>query len=271
MNQTLWNGKKLGVLGGGNMAEALLRGVISAGMVEASSIVVYDVLPARREFFVSLGCVAAGSAAEAVSADVVLLAVKPQVAEEALRGIALRGDQLLVSIAAGIPARRLEGWLGAAARVVRVVPNTPLFVGMGASALACGSRAGAGDMALAMSLFENSGLAVEVSEDSLDAVTALSGSGPAYLFRFAEVLQKGAEGIGLDSELAARLTAATLRGAAEMLARLGNPGKLREQVTSPGGTTAAALKVFAARDFEGIVADALVAARDRGAELGRGE
>ncbi len=262
--------KQLGVIGGGNMAEALLRGVIAGGVVKAPAITVYDVLPARQEVFAKLGCVAAETARDAASADVVLLAVKPQTAEEALRGLAFRDDQLLVSIAAGIPCARLEGWAGGDVRVVRVMPNTPLLVGMGASALARGKRADANDMAKAMRLFAGSGLAVEVTEDRLDAVTALSGSGPAYLFRFAEALQKGGEALGLDEDLAAELTAATLRGAAELLVRLGNPGTLREQVTSPGGTTAAALNILNERGFERIVGDALAAARDRSIELGRG-
>lgn len=262
--------KQLGVIGGGNMAEAIVRGVIAAGALRPSSVVVYDILPARRAVFTALGCVAAEAAREAAACEVVLLAVKPQMAEAAVRGLAIREDQLLVSIAAGIPCSRLEGWLGAHARVVRVMPNTPLLVGMGASALARGTNATAEDMAAAMTLFASCGFATEVTEDKLDAVTALSGSGPAYLFRFAEALQKGAEDLGLEPSLAAELTAAMLRGSAEMLQRLGNPAKLREQVTSPGGTTAAALRVLNGRGFEKLVGDALAAARDRSIELGRG-
>ena len=269
--QALWSGKKLGVIGGGNMAEALVRGVVAAELVHAPAVVVYDVATERRDVFASFGCVAAETPHEVLCADVVLLATKPQKAEEALHGLELRDHQLLVSIAAGIPCSRLEGWLKGGGHVVRVMPNTPLLVGMGASALARGSRADEGDLALAMGLFDSCGVAIEVDEDKLDAVTALSGSGPAYLFRFAEALRAGAEELGLDGALAARLTAAMLRGSAEMLARFGNPGKLREQVTSPGGTTAAALAVLTERDFDHIVADALEAARDRSVELGRGE
>lgn len=270
MTESIWNGKLLGVIGGGNMAEALVRGVIGAGLVPAPSITVHDIVPARREVFRDLGCVAVENPHEATGADIVLLATKPQVVEEALSGVELRRDQALVSIAAGVPCARLEGLLGAGARVIRVMPNTPLLVGRGMSALAPGANATADDMALAMALFAGAGDAVEVTEDKLDAVTALSGSGPAYVFAFAEALVAGAETLGLDPELAMRLIVGTLRGSAEMLARFGNPAGLREQVTSPGGTTAAALRVFGERDFSGIVADALRAARDRGAELGRG-
>ncbi len=260
---------RLGVLGGGNMAEALVRGVIRAELLPPAHIAVHDILPARREVFAALGCAAAETPAEAAAAGVVLLATKPQNAEEALSGLAFGGDALLVSIAAGIPCKRLEGWVGGTPRVVRVMPNTPLLVGMGASALARGTHATAEDMARATALFAGSGVAVEVPEDALDAVTALSGSGPAYVFRFAEALQRAGEELGLDPGLAAKLTCATLRGSAEMLERFGDPAALGKNVTSPGGTTAAALAVLDAKGFDGIVSAALAAARDRGAELGR--
>ncbi len=261
--------KRLGVIGGGNMAEALARGVIRAALLPPEAIIVHDILPERRAVFAALGCAAAETAAETLAADLVLLATKPQKAEEALSGLAFGESRLLVSIAAGVPCARLEGWIGGKPRVVRVMPNTPLLVGMGASALARGRHATAEDLAAALALFASCGAAVEVPEDKLDAVTALSGSGPAYLFRFAEALRNGGEALGLSPELAAKLTAATLRGAAEMLERFGDPETLRKNVTSPGGTTAAALAVLDKGNFERLVAAALMAARDRGAELGR--
>ena len=265
-----WNDKRLGVIGGGNMAEALLRGVISSGLLPPASIAVFDPLPERRKVFAELGCLAAGSASEVLKCDVILLATKPQGVRDALAGVELTGRQLLVSILAGVPTAVLEGLLPHGSRVVRVMPNTPLLVGMGMSGLAGGANADANDMALALSLFAAGGDAAEVGEGDLDAVTALSGSGPAYVFRFAESLMEGGEKLGLEPELARRLAIGTLRGAAEMLARDGDAVELRRRVTSPGGTTAAALDVLERGDFAGLVARALRAACERSVELGRG-
>ncbi len=268
--ESCWNGKTLGVLGGGNMAEALLRGVIASGLLAAEQICVFDIVPARREVFAGLGCRVAASAAEAFGADVVLLATKPQNVRDALAGAAARPGQVVASILAGVPTRVLESILGAGARVVRVMPNTPLLVGKGMAGLSGGRDATAEDVALVRTLFSCSGDAVEVEESDLDAVTALSGSGPAYLFCFAEALIAAGEELGLEAALAKRLTLGMLAGSAEMLSRDGDAAALRKRVTSPGGTTAAALAVLEAGDFAGLVRSALRAARDRGAELGRG-
>ncbi len=266
----LWKNKTLGVIGGGNMAEALLRGVISSGLLAADRVCVFDIVPARREVFAGLGCRIAESAAGASGEDVVLLAVKPQNVRDALSGVAVRPGQVVASILAGVPTRVLESIPGAGSRVVRVMPNTPLLVGKGMAGLAGGGGATAEDVALIRTLFACSGDAVEVRESDLDAVTALSGSGPAYLFRFAEALIAAGEDLGLEPALAKRLTIGMLAGSAEMLSRDGDAAELRRRVTSPGGTTAAALAVLESGDFEGLVRSALRAAHDRSAELGKG-
>lgn len=268
--ESLWNGKSLGAIGGGNMAEALVRGVIRAGLLSPERICVFDISPERLSVFSGLGCRTAESAAGVLDAHVVLLATKPQNVREALEDVPLRDGQVLVSILAGVSTAAMESLLPAGARVVRTMPNTPLLVGKGMTALAGGKSATADDVATAVALFACSGDAVEVNEGDLDAVTALSGSGPAYLFRFAETLMVGAERIGLDPELAKRLAIGMLAGSAEMLARDGDAPALRHRVTSPGGTTAAALAVLEDGDFEGLVGRALRAACERSAELGKG-
>ena len=264
-----WSGRTLGVIGGGNMAEALIRGVLSSGLLPAASVTVFDILPARRKVFADLGCTAAESASTAAGADAVLIATKPQTMREALSGSAARDDQLFISIAAGIPSRVIEDMLGGGARVVRVMPNTPLLVGAGMAAVCGGAKARPDDVELAVALFSCCGRAVRVDESLMDAVTALSGSGPAYLFRFAETLMAGGEKLGLAPDLARELTIGMLEGSAKMLTQNSDAARLRENVTSPGGTTAAALNVFEERGFPGLVADAMKAARDRGVELGR--
>ncbi len=271
MNQNApWRGKTLAVIGGGNMAEALLRGVIASGLLPAADIIVYDILPARRGLFAALGCRTVESPEHASAADAILLATKPKDLGSALHAFTLRPGRVLLSILAGVPSARIESLLPPESRVVRVMPNTPLLVGKGMTCFAGGARATEADKAMTQSLFACRGDAVEVDETMLDAVTALSGSGPAYLFRFAETLMAAGEAIGLPPALAKRLAIGTLAGAAEMLARDGDAATLRRNVTSPGGTTAAALAVLDEGDFDGLVARALAAARDRGAELGRG-
>lgn len=267
----LWQGKSIGSIGGGNMAEALLRGVVSAGLTAPERICVFDIIPERRDVFKKMGCLPAGSPADALAADVVLLAVKPQNMREALRTVAPRAGQVFVSIAAGIRLAMLESWLAPGAKVVRVMPNTPLLAGKGMSALCPGARATPEDTRMVEALFRCGGDAVQVTEADMDAVTALSGSGPAYVFRFAEALFAAGEGLGLSPELSKRLAIGTVRGAAEMLERDGDAAELRRRVTSPGGTTAAALDAFEKGGLEELVKSALEAARTRSVELGRGE
>lgn len=267
----------LGILGGGNMAEALLRGILSSGLLAPNSIIVYDILPERLALFESLGCTPALTPSQAFTAPTVLIAVKPQNIHDALVATASTtatpsfssSGQLFISIAAGVTTHTLESLLSPEARVIRVMPNTPLLAGCGMTALCRGSRATAADMETAMNFFRCGGDAVEVTESEMDAVTALSGSGPAYIFRFAEALFSSGEAMGLSPELSRRLAIGTIRGAAAMLERNGDAAELRRKVTSPGGTTAAALAVFERGGFEKLVQTALSAACTRSAELGR--
>ncbi|MCS7049839.1 MAG: pyrroline-5-carboxylate reductase, partial [Verrucomicrobiae bacterium] len=208
--------------------------------------------------------------ADPTSADVVVLAVKPQQMSEALAAWRPKqtGKELVISIAAGIPTSRIERELGGRPRVVRVMPNTPALVGAGASALCRGAYATEDDLACAEFIMRAVGIVVRVDESLMDAVTALSGSGPAYVFHLAEALMAAGEAQGLDAATARELTVQTIWGAARLLRESGrNAAELREQVTSPGGTTAAALAVFRERGLMEIYREAVAAATRRGREL----
>ena len=266
-------GRRLGLVGAGKMAEALTRGVLAAGALPPESIVAADPDGARRELFESLGVRAVEENAEALAAsDIVVLAVKPQVMDAALAGIAghAKPEHVFVSIAAGVPTQRIEAGLSSrpeeGPRVVRVMPNTPMQVGKGAAALARGKHATPEDLAAAKALFETSGVAVEVDEKDIDAVTAVSGSGPAYAFFLAECMVEAGVAEGLAPELARDLAAATIEGAGAFLrSSPEDAAELRRRVTSPNGTTEAAFK----RIEEGRVRATLVGAVRRAAERSR--
>lgn len=266
--------KTVGFVGGGNMAEAIVRGLL-AGPIAADRVMVAEPLAGRRRLLARRYGVAvtADNAAVAAASDLVVLAVKPQVLDEVVAG--LRGSigrrSIVVSIAAGVKIARLEKRLGDSLRVVRVMPNTPCLVGLGASVLCGGRHARPGDVRLARELFESVGRAWTVdSEKHLDAVTGLSGSGPAYVYRFAEALIAGGVRNGLDERLATELAFQTIAGAAQMLLRTGQtPESLREAVSSPGGTTLAGLAQLDARGFVATVSDGVTAATRRSKELGR--
>jgi pyrroline-5-carboxylate reductase len=257
------------------MADALVRGLIAAG-TPAGRILVSEPDAARRR---TIGRrykvrVTADNAAAAAEAETLVLAVKPQVMDavcEAL-GEHVGARTVVVSIAAGVPTRRLEKRLGGKPRVVRVMPNTPSLVGKGASVLVGGRFASAGDVRKARKLLETVGLARVVDREALlDSVTGLSGSGPAYVYLFAEALIRGGVKNGLDEKLAAELVFQTIAGAAEMMATTGRtPAELRQAVSSPGGTTLAGLGRLAEGDFERTVAEAVRTATRRSRELGKG-
>jgi pyrroline-5-carboxylate reductase len=208
------------------------------------------------------------------SAAVVVLAVKPQTIEPVLAelGQCIRRHQLVVSIAAGVRLSRIESALGAGARVVRVMPNTPSLVSRGAAVLCPGASARKSDLAAARAIFAAVGIVHVVEDEALmDAVTALSGSGPAYVYRFAEALIEAGRRCGLPETLVTDLTYHTIAGGAEMLIRTGEtPGALREAVSSPGGTTLAGLAVLDRREFVDTVISAVQAAMLRSRELGNG-
>jgi pyrroline-5-carboxylate reductase len=259
----------LGMIGAGNMGWAILRGAVERGVLPAHEILVVEPDADRRRAAGGLGCAVSADPAAARGCRELMLAVKPQAfaAVAAALGV-LHRRMVVTSIMAGLHSRRIRAALGAQAAVVRVMPNTPCQIGLGMSAVALGAGARGGDDALARRLFGTIGEVREVAEDDMHAVTAVSGSGPAYVFLLAEAMERAAVDLGLDAATARQLVAQTIRGAGELAHRLERPpSELRVAVTSPGGTTAAALDVFAARGFESIVGEALRAARDRGQAL----
>ncbi|MHC4947069.1 MAG: pyrroline-5-carboxylate reductase [Planctomycetota bacterium] len=263
---------RLGIIGGGTMGGSVARGAIDGGVLTAEEIVVAEPDETRRRALGGLGCQVTSEATGALEGEQVLLAVKPQVFPEVARAVApLPHPSVVVSIMAGLDSAAIRAALGDRARVVRAMPNTPCRVGAGMTAIAIGAGAGPGDETLAVRLFESVGRTVTVAEDLMDAVTAVSGSGPAYVFLLAEAMERGAIETGLAPDVARVLVAQTIVGAGRLLDDGGaEPAALREAVTSPGGTTAAALDVLGTRGVEPAIVEAVVAARDRGAELGRG-
>ncbi|MBI3986323.1 MAG: pyrroline-5-carboxylate reductase [Lentisphaerae bacterium] len=264
--------KNVVFIGAGNMAEALVRGLLASRLCEPDSITVTDISEERlRRLRESFKVGTSRNNRDAVSgADLVLLAVKPQV----LPGVCaeLNGcvpaRALVVSIAAGIATPSLEQWLGPDARVVRVMPNMPALVREGASAFCLGRQAGPEDARLVKSIFKSVGFVVRLDESQMDAVTALSGSGPAYVFMLMEAMRAAARDMGVDETVAQSLVNATISGAVRLQETSGlPPEELRRRVTSPGGTTAAALSVLERGKVMDTWVAAILAARNRASEL----
>lgn len=257
-------------IGAGNMADALVKGLLHAGC-RRERLRASDVEAARRERMRAAHGISvfADNVEAAGDADVVVLAVKPQHFPDAVPPLAAVAEgRLFLSIAAGIPTRKIEAMLGGAARVVRAMPNTPALVGAGISAICGGTRASAEDLAMAEAILGAVGRVVRVEERLMDAVTAVSGSGPAYFFRVMEALESAAIAQELPSAVARELAVATAWGAGRLAAETGRtPGELRAQVTSKGGTTEAALRVLEARDIGGCFLEAVEAAVRRAREL----
>jgi pyrroline-5-carboxylate reductase len=265
---------QVGFLGAGRMATALARAWVRAGLVRADCCRASDPLPqARQAFTAETGCAAgADNRAVAAASDVLVLAVKPQSMAGLLAEIrpALRAP-LVVSIAAGIPLRQLSEGLGAGCRLVRVMPNTPCLVGASASGYAPGERATPEDIALVDRLLNAVGVAFRLPEHLLDAVTGLSGSGPAFVYLMIEALADGGVRAGLPRDVATALAAQTVLGAAKMVLETGaHPGVLKDMVASPGGTTIAGLHALERGGVRGALMDAVEAATRRSAELGKG-
>jgi len=262
----------IGFLGFGNMGVAIAEGIVRTGIVQPSRLYAYDPEPERAHDARRLGAnVPASGQALAAASDILVLAVKPQIMGEALRGIrdSIRPETLLVSIAAGLPIGWLRQQAGGGKRVVRVMPNTPSLAGAGASAIALGPDCTEADRAAAEAIFGAVGLTVFVAEDQLHGVTALSGSGPAYFFRLVEALEAAALAEGFDPELARKLAAQTLYGAGLLLHQTGDhASELRARVTSKGGTTEAALKAFTENGFDEAVLAGFRASAARSRELG---
>ncbi|MEM0915617.1 MAG: pyrroline-5-carboxylate reductase [Planctomycetota bacterium] len=273
----------LAFIGAGHMAEAIARAAIDHGVVPVDRLIAADPSAERRAVFAELGVATTDDNAVAVaSAEQVLIATKPQAVTAAdgafarQFGDAIRDGQVLITIMAGITTAKLADALGKPAQgpgappIVRVMPNTPMLVGRGMAGVALGPGAKPGDDGLAMRLFSaGDSLAIRVDEPHLDAITAVSGSGPAYLFYLAEAMTKAAHDLGL-AEHADTLVAQTLLGAAELLADSEHPpAELRRRVTSPGGTTEAAINHLDSKTSHGAIVDALKAAEARSKELGQ--
>jgi len=264
---------QIGIIGAGNMGAAIVRGTLQRGLFEPENVALCDVIAEKAHVLARELHVRALETAFEVTreASIVLIAVKPQVMGECLEDIkeAVERSKLIISIAAGITTGFIEQRLGKDVRVVRVMPNTPALVGAGATAICAGSNAVDNDLDEAEKIFAALGKVYRFDETLIDAVTAVSGSGPAYLFLFAESLQEAAIEVGLPESEAPGLVAQTLFGASKLLMESSDTAAtLREKVTSPGGTTEAALAIFADRGFEQSVLAAVKGALLRAKELG---
>ncbi|HWD93979.1 MAG TPA: pyrroline-5-carboxylate reductase [Verrucomicrobiae bacterium] len=265
----------IGFLGAGKMATALARGFIRAGLATPKQVIASDVNEsARMAFAKETGAKTTASNPEVAKfADVLILAVKPDQVAGVLSEIRdhFSEKHLLLSIAAGVTLARLEAGLGADARVIRVMPNTPALVGASATGFALGKSAASEDADIATKLFSSVGVAFQVKESLLDAVTGLSGSGPAYVYLFIESLSDGGVAAGLPREVATRLAAQTVLGAAKMVLETGqHPGALKDMVTSPGGTTIEGLHELEKGKLRGTVMSAVRAASEKSKKLGQG-
>jgi pyrroline-5-carboxylate reductase len=264
---------KIGVIGAGKIGAAMARGIIRAGLASKENVMASDVSDALRIAIAQdLGIKATPDNAELCSfADVVILAVKPQIVDPVAREIAKKvgKSKLLVSVAAGVPLRRIETQLEPGARVVRVMPNICCVVGAGAAGYAAGAHATDKDMEKVGAILNSFGIGMPVEEKFLDAVTGLSGSGPAYVFLFMEALADGGVQVGLSREVAVRLALQTVYGAARMaLEGKKHLAELKDEVASPGGTTIAGLYALEQKGFRGTLMDAVMKATRRSRELG---
>jgi pyrroline-5-carboxylate reductase len=263
---------KITFLGGGNMAGALIGGLLAKG-ADARSLSVIEVSPTARERLAARHAVHISTAPDAAlqGSEVLVLAVKPQNMRSALASVSgFSQEKLVVSIAAGIPLAALSRWLGGHRRIVRCMPNTPALIGAGITALFAPAEVDAQDRAKAETILGAAGEIVWVPEERLlDPVTAVSGSGPAYVFWFIEQLAASGHKLGLSKDTSLKLALHTVLGAAKLAASSSEPVEtLRQNVTSKGGTTEAALKVFDEEELAERFARALEAASRRGAELG---
>ena len=254
------------LIGGGNMGSALLEGMIGSGEFAATELGVVELVEARRaELTATFPGVLVS--ADAVPCRSAILAVKPPDAAVAAAVARDAGATRVLSIAAGVRIDTLQAAVGAAVAVVRAMPNTPALVGRGAAAIAGGHTAGAADIEWATRILGSVGTVEELPEPLLDAFTGVAGSGPAYLFLVAEALIDAAVAEGIERPVAERVVRQLLVGSALLLDRERDPVRLRAQVTSPGGTTAAGIAVFEERDLRGTVAAAVAAATARSREL----
>jgi pyrroline-5-carboxylate reductase len=263
----------IGFIGAGRMATALAQGLISSEFVSAEHVVATDVVPAALDVFAEQTAARVVESTSAVvnDCDVLFLAVKPQQMDQILSGLStlLEDRHLIISIAAGLQLSVYESALGTNRRIIRVMPNTPCLVGECAAGFSIGGSATAEDSKLVEAMLATVGVAVQVDEKLLDAVTGLSGSGPAYAYQIIEAMSDGAVRVGLPRDIATKLAAQTLLGAARMVLETGqHPGALKDAVTSPGGTTIAGIHALEAGGLRGTLMNAVQAATERSRELG---
>lgn len=265
----------IGFVGAGNMAQAIIGGLINTG-TPASQLCIYEPDEALAQQLVDrLGVISVQSSADlAGDCDVLVFAVKPQVmqvAMQAVSGVSTKPGAFFISVAAGIPIALMQGWLGEAHPLVRVMPNTPALVGAGISGLFASKQVSEQQREAAESVLRAVGSVIWVDQEALiDSVTGISGSGPAYFFYFIEALQQAALEQGLDADQAKILSLETAFGAAKLaLESHQDVASLRQRVTSPGGTTAAALDVFKQRELDRSIADAVTAAVERARDLAK--
>jgi pyrroline-5-carboxylate reductase len=268
-------GRRVGFVGAGNMGEALIKGLVGAGVVPAASITATDVrtdhlAALQKRYGIRVGT---DNAALARECDVIVLAVKPQIIDAVARELApaLARERLVISLAAGVSTNRLRAILGKDARLIRVMPNTPALVLEGATGIARAAGLEPGDLETAEAIFGAVGKVVVLEEDLLDAVTGLSGSGPAYVAMVVEALADGGVRMGLDRATAMTLATQTVLGSARLLRETGlHPGALKDMVSSPGGTTIAGVAALEAGGLRATLIAAVERATTRSRELGRG-
>ena len=270
--------KKIGFIGGGNMAEAMIKGLLSASFIEAKNVFVSEPSEAKRdtlhaEYKIK---VSADNRELVKKCDIIILAVKPQIVQKVLRDIAslVGRDKLVISIAAGVPIAIMDDVLRGGKNkkfsIVRTMPNTPALVQEGVTAIASGEHVRKIDVKIAHRIFEAVGRTVDVEEDQLDAVTGLSGSGPAYIFMLIEALSDAGVKMGLSREVANTLTIQTVLGSAKLARESGkHPGELKDMVTSPAGTTISGLHALEEGSFHTTLMNAVEDATLRSRELGQ--
>jgi len=267
--------KKIGFLGGGSMAEALITGLLGAGLVEPTSIYASDINTARQEYLKQkFGIQTTDNSAVVNTADIVILAVKPQAIAGLLEEIApkVHPELTVISIVAGIPTDFIESFFSGPVPVVRVMPNTPCLIGQGASAVCAGKFCPQPNVEKALAVFKAAGQAVVVSESMMDCVTGLSGSGPAYMYMIMEGFIDGAVRLGLSRDVARVLTAQTMLGSAKMVLDTGeHPAKLKDMVTTPGGTTIAGLYALEEGALRALLMKAVAEAASRSSQLNDGK
>jgi pyrroline-5-carboxylate reductase len=272
-------GRKVGFIGGGQMGEAIIRGIINAGLNTSEEIYVMDVLQTRLDYLKNKFRIdnivshrETGYDYIVDNCDIIILAVKPQVIKEVLEGLekaSWRQGQMVISIVGGFKISGIEKYIKRTP-IIRVIPNTPMLVNIGASGMALGKNASQDDGDLALSIFKSLGVAYLVSEHLIDPITSVSGCGPAYVYMMIEAMADGGVEMGLGREMAQTLAAQTVMGAAKMVLETGeHPGRLKDNVCSPGGATIAGVRALEQGGFRGVVMDAIEAGKVRMEDVGK--